>query len=217
MENFWWGLGGHYNPQTAQLFYATQAWADTHAVGRVTCPLTGSVSADGHNPHVRREVHVRPGFFVPRSVRDPHARGMSALRDGFSQGMTYLANTQCDTPTAAERAACLDDVRTLKRPHPIAGPEAGNVCGYKATGGVRHAAGVNETNLNTLGGVCNLPQQFHGMPWSRPTAAPRNASCATPPVPPLPRLLTVARLGGAASLLTAQVRSPSGVRATSKT
>ena len=26
MEDFWWALGGHYNPQTAQLFYATQAW-----------------------------------------------------------------------------------------------------------------------------------------------------------------------------------------------
>jgi hypothetical protein len=35
MENFWWAIGGHYNPQTAQLFYATQAWASTHAVGHV--------------------------------------------------------------------------------------------------------------------------------------------------------------------------------------
>eukprot|EP00966_Prymnesium_polylepis_P045993 1064588-Prymnesium_polylepis.1 len=34
MEEFWWRLTGHYNPQTAQLFYATQAWAITHAVGR---------------------------------------------------------------------------------------------------------------------------------------------------------------------------------------
>ena len=56
MENFWWALGGHYNPSTAQLFYATQAWAATHAVGRVTCPISGDVSADGSNPHGRKPV-----------------------------------------------------------------------------------------------------------------------------------------------------------------
>eukprot|EP00966_Prymnesium_polylepis_P289835 6694840-Prymnesium_polylepis.1 len=39
MEMFWWRLNGHYNPQTAQLFYATQA--------RVAHPL---IPADPRSP-----------------------------------------------------------------------------------------------------------------------------------------------------------------------
>eukprot|EP00966_Prymnesium_polylepis_P321983 7378255-Prymnesium_polylepis.2 len=77
MERFWWNLGGHYNPQTAQLLYATQAWAITHAVGRVTCPISGHVSTDGTNPHAATSVGIRPGTFAS-TVRDPLTKGMRA-------------------------------------------------------------------------------------------------------------------------------------------
>ena len=93
MENFWWAIGGHYNPQTAQLFYATQAWASTHAVGRVTCPITGHVANDGTNPHNTKTVHIRPGFFAT-SVRDPRTKGMQNLKESFGRAMRYLSETQ---------------------------------------------------------------------------------------------------------------------------
>ena len=61
MERFWWNLGAHFNPTTSSLFYATQQWAISHAVGRVTCPVTGHVAADPlSNPHLKTTVELRP-------------------------------------------------------------------------------------------------------------------------------------------------------------
>ena len=56
----------------------------------------------------------------------------------------------------------MDDIRHQRRPHPFAGPAAGLPCSWKATGGIRRGASEPETNLNTLGGVCGLPEHFHG-------------------------------------------------------
>ena len=160
MENFWWALNGHYNPITAQLFYATQAWAITHAVGRVTCPITGQVSKDGTNPHEKKRVEIRPGFFTS-SVRDPKTKGMANLQRSYVRAMEFLRDTQCDETTTAERDRCLDEISKYERPFPNAGPAVSAPCARKPTGAVRRGI-VNDTNLNTLGGTCGMPQHFHG-------------------------------------------------------
>ena len=137
-----------------------QAWAVTHAVGRVTCPLTGSVSVDGVSPHHVQQTTIRPGFFAA-SVRDPLTKGMDNLKTGYVRAMQYLADTQCFDRTPNEKGQCLSDIANAVKPHPNAGPEAGEPCRWKPTGGVRPNATGN-TDLNTLGGTCGMPQHFHG-------------------------------------------------------
>eukprot|EP00966_Prymnesium_polylepis_P061305 1422121-Prymnesium_polylepis.1 len=65
--------------------------------------------------------------------------------------MAYLAETQCDVRSPTEKQACLNEIATLQRPAPNAGPESGTPCEWKPTAGVRHNIS-DDTNLNTLGG-----------------------------------------------------------------
>ena len=111
----------HVEPIGSTVSPSAQAWADTHAVGRVTCPISGEVSTDASNPHAKQRVDIRTGFFTA-SVRDPKTKGVASLRDGFRRALKYLGDTQCDVQTPAEHAQCMDDIRRLKRPHPNAGP-----------------------------------------------------------------------------------------------
>lgn len=121
MEKFWMALQGHFSPTTINLFYTSQAWAESHAVGRVTCPITGQVSVDG-NPHKKKDVHIKPGFFAPPNVRDPLTKGRDNLFQTMRSAMKYLADTQCDTATPGEKQKCLDDIAQFRRcgnPHTL--------------------------------------------------------------------------------------------------
>lgn len=165
MERFWWSLQGHFNPPTANLFYSTQAWAQSHAVGRVTCPITGHVAVDGRNPHRgKKKVTIKPGFFAAH-VRDPLVKGRDNLWSSAQAATRFLGETQCDTATAAERQQCLDDIAQRRRPYPNAGGASSpaSVCALKPTDGTRRSGTESAlaTNLNTVSGVCDLPEHFH--------------------------------------------------------
>eukprot|EP00966_Prymnesium_polylepis_P201807 4675888-Prymnesium_polylepis.1 len=75
--------------------------------------------------------------------------------------MQYLADTQCDLKTQSEKSECLHEIETYQRPSPNAGPESSNPCEWKPTNALRRNIS-DDTNLNTLGGTCGMPQHFHG-------------------------------------------------------
>ena len=115
--------------------------AITHAVGRVTCPITGQASVDMTDLSLKKPVHVRPGFFAS-SVRDPKVKGVDNLKASFRTALTYLRDTQCAETTPAEHAKCEEDMRKRTRPVPNAGGAASPAtrCKWKPTAGVARGA-----------------------------------------------------------------------------